>query len=202
MAAKKAVTARDKAIKAGLSKGAVKAIDKQIAKAKGGKKPAPKATKSKISPDMVKKFDKAFARWSDLKSPEQISVLAAEIGCKRGALRRQLRKRAGGKAQFKALRNAGAGGVRESLGARPKSESVDKGAKVIPVGGRSNWTSRIVRSYHKGDKVIDYDTPLRVHVAGTTGIEYVTAGPKDAADALAEMGNGLPPARLKLFKQF
>lgn len=172
---------------------------KKAPKKAAAKKAPVKKTKSKISPEMAAKFDDAFKRW---KNKEQICALAAELGVKRGALRRQLRRRAGGKAEFKALRMMGAGGVRESLGARPKDVNIDKDAKVIAVGGRKDWTSRRVITVTKGGKQVRLDEPLIVHVAGKSGLEYIRAEKNQAADVLCEMGNGLPPARLVVFKQF
>lgn len=157
---------------------AAKKAAKAPAKAKKGRA-------AKTPPAMVKKFDAAFEQWKD---GVQIAVLADKLGVRRGALRRQLRRRAGGKAQFKALRNQGAGGIRASLGERAAKESLDAKAQTIPVGGRKAWTHRYVSTP---------DGMKPVHVVGKTGIELIACEGKEAADFLAEMGNGLPPARLK-----
>lgn len=147
---------------------------------------ATKAKKVTIKPAMVKKFDLAFKSW---KGGNHIAVLAKELGVRRGALRRQLRKRAGGKEAFKALRATGAGGIRASLGERPKSVDLDKKALLIPVGGRKDWTHRYVN-------VPEGKMPVFV---AKGGLEYRSARKTEAADALAAMGNGLPPARLKVY---
>lgn len=171
---------------------------KAPAKAKGkktAKAPAKAAKKKAPATAQSKAFDKAFEAW---KKGEQISVLAAELKCKRGALRRQLRRRAGGRAEFKALRNQGAGGIRASLGERAAKPNMDAGAKVIPAGGHSHWTHRWVRVI-KGKPL---DRPLPVYAVGTTGVEYIACNAEDKADVLVEMGNGLPPKRMKLFEQF
>lgn len=176
---------------------AKKAVAKKAtpAKAKGKKAAAKVETKSTLSPAMVAKFDDAFARWN---KGEQICHLAAEIGCKRGALRRQLRKRSAvkvgdkvlkGREAFKALRNKGAGGVRASLGKRAKSPGLDKEAKVVSAEERKGWTRRWV------------DGPegkVAVSIA-KGGVEYVPAKSHQKADILCEMSNGLPPARLVLY---
>ena len=159
-------------------------------KKKSGKKPAKAATKSseRFSPADVKLFDKAFTDWTkgakicDLAAP----MIKSGLITRRGSLRRQLRKRAGGKEAFVQMRSTGAGGIRQSLGERPVTLGLDKGAKLIPVGGRKDWTKR-----HVGELV--------VHMAGKGGAEYVTAGKDQPAVALAQMGNGLPPMRLVKF---
>lgn len=159
-----------------------------MAKAKQAPKKKAKKAVSKTTPAMAKKFDAAFAAW---KKGEQISVLAKEIDCRRGALRRQLRKRAGGKEAFKALRGTGAGGVRATLGERPKNVDIDAKAKVLPVGARKDWTHRYV------------DTPegKRPVFVAKGGVEYRPALKGEPADVLSENDNGLPPSRLKVFFQ-
>ena len=151
------------------------------------KKKAPaKAKKAAPKKDAkVQAFDKAFTRW---KAGEQISVLAGELGVRRGALRRQLRRRAGGQAAFKALRNTGAGGVRASLGERPAKEALDAKALLIPRAQRKDWTHRYISTT---------ENKVPVHVVGKSGIELIACGRNEPADFLAEMGNGLPHARLK-----
>ena len=161
------------------------------AKAAPKKKGTPKTATPKAKADpKAAAFDKAFVRWQ---KGEQICVLAAELGnMRRGALRRQLRKRAGGKDQFKVMRATGAGGIRASLGERPKSVAMDAKATLIPIGGRKGWTHRTYRTA-KG--------VTQIHVSGKGGKEYVMATGAQKADVLCEMGNGLPPARLVAWTQ-
>lgn len=170
----------------------------------GGKKKAvakKAASKSTLAPEMVEKFDDAFKRW---RKGERICDLAGEIGCRRGALRRQLRKRAKakgadgkeitGRAAFKALRNQGAGGEKAVHGARAKSASLDSGALVVTAEQRKKekWGSRWVTLENKNRDRI----PLMV---AKGGIEYRPAKATEKADILAEMGNGLPPARMVVY---
>lgn len=132
-------------------------------------------------------YQKAFTRW---KNGEHIADLAADLGVRRGTLRHYLTKLAGGPEEFKALRNEGVGGLRASLGERPKRPSIDKHARVIPAGKRRNWKYRSMR---------DGEETIPVFVAPTRGggkEEYVPAMASQKADVIAEMGNGLPPARL------
>lgn len=132
-------------------------------------------------------YAKAFNRWKD---GEQISVLAAELNIRRGALRHHLEKLAGGHDEFKALRAAGSGGIRPSLGERAANARLDRGAKFVPVRRRAKWTHKTLRQ--DGEKV-------HLFVTGRPGFNYVPAAANQKADVLAEMGNGLPPARLVRF---
>lgn len=155
------------------------------------------ATKKKTPKKVVKadpkakSFDEAFALW---KEGKRICDLAKGLGVRRGALRRQFRKRAGGKEAFKALRTKGAGGLESArFGARPKSASLDKDAKLIPIGGRADWTYRHAKD-SRGESF--YIASTGKSFPGGSGQEFVRARATEAADYLAEMGNGLPHARL------
>lgn len=137
-------------------------------------------------------YDKAFQAWN---KGEPINELAASLRVRRGTLRHHLTKRAGGWEAFKALREAGAGGLRNSLGERAKSPRYDKGARVLRVGQRKNWKYRQVKMGKRAE-------PVAVFVAtgrGGSRVEYMPARANQKADVIAEMGNGLPAARLVRF---
>lgn len=134
-------------------------------------------------------YQKAFMAW---KAGEHIADIASRLGVRRGSVRHYLTKLAGGPEEFKAMRAGGAGGLRPSLGERAASPRYDRGAKVLRVGQRRNWKYRSM-------KVADSEVSIPVFVAPTRGRgtqEFIPAGAREKADVIAEMGNGLPPARL------
>lgn len=128
-------------------------------------------------------YERAFDLW---KAGAQINELADRLNIRRGALRHHLERLAGGHEEFKALREAGAGGLRPSLGERPARPSLDADATVLSPRRRRNWTHKYMT---------DDEVRIPVHVDGR-GQEYVPATARQKADVIALMGNGLPPARL------
>lgn len=128
-------------------------------------------------------YAKAFDLW---KAGAQINQLAAKLNIRRGALRHHLERLAGGHEEFKALREAGAGGLRSSLGERAASPRFDKGAKVLSSRRRKNWKHRYIT---------EDEVRVPVFVDGRENM-YVPATARQKADVIALMDNGLPPARL------
>lgn len=128
-------------------------------------------------------YVRSFEAW---KAGAQINELADKLNIRRGALRHHLERLAGGHEEFKALRAAGAGGLRPSLGERPADPKLDRKAKVLNPRRRRNWTHRYM---------MDEKTRIPVFADGH-GHQYVPATKRQKADVIALMDNGLPPARL------
>jgi hypothetical protein len=133
-------------------------------------------------------YQKAFELWKGSRRQPgvEISRLAAKLNIRRGALRHHLERLAGGHEEFKALREAGAGGLRPSLGERPADPNLDRGARVLTSRRRKNWKHRYIT---------EDEVKVPVFIDGRENM-YVPATARQKADVIALMDNGLPPARL------
>lgn len=134
--------------------------------------------------------DAAYARWL---AGEHLSVLAAELSVKRGALRRAFRKLAGGVDAFKALRAGGAGGEAMLFGGkRAEGGVVIDDSKVPRLKGRAS--RMLFKDGWKLDTIYVEHVPEDVFVS-PKGQRYVRAKTMERADLIAEpdpKGAGVP----------
>lgn len=114
-----------------------------------------------------------FARWRD----EHVSLadLAGQVGIKRSKLRRIFTELAGGKAKFRELRKAGAGGERKI------------GVAGVSVPKPDDSQLLVIREARTAD---GWKLKPRAHgshiMVAPDGTEYVMAGPTERADLLYE----------------
>lgn len=118
------------------AKKTVKAKAKQVKHTGKASAASVKATEERLGHSIKgtpteKAFDGVYAKWV---KGARIKDLAKELKIRRGALRRQLRKRAGGKEGFFKLRAKGAGGV-ELRGVHAGVKGAKPKAKASPKGG-------------------------------------------------------------------
>lgn len=193
-----------------------KPVTPKRTKAKAVAKKVPIRVKGTAKVAKVTAIDQVFVDWQ---AGISIAELVVRHQITRSQCRRRLTDAAGGKAKFRELRGAGAGGHVASSGLRHTKEGGDGAAaagpriddskvKRLKVGATKGWpveniykpvmarvkTADGVRTIPWRERVLSIYTSLK------SGKRYVTARPGESADILVNLGVGLGYARLKLYE--
>lgn len=160
-----------------------------------------KRKKTKLSPEHQKIVE-------DWKRGVTIAQIRNRTNLKRSQIRKILEDGVGGKAEFKKLRQTGAGGMRGKKGRQiAQKEALPPDSFVVPDFGvpritsarkSDGWTCRSIKTGYDKDGFAEYTL---VHMS-PDGVEYVEAGPNEHADLVHDFpensaGYGLPSYRMK-----
>lgn len=167
----------------------------------------PKVKTTKKSSSSNNKYADLFERW---KNGEALAKLAKEVESRRRPIKLAFIDLAGGKDEFAALRDAGAGGRafggKRGGGARTKEQRAidDSNVKLVMSSPRwqveRNWEPAIIPIVVNGEKktMMWQQSRMTVYVS-PSGNRYVQAGMNEKADLIlnSKKHKGLPPLRLR-----
>jgi len=208
-------------VKKSIKKSTVKKLQPKVKKVKASALITPVAKVKAEKPVKVKaaEVDQVFVDW-------QAGITIAELVVRHKITRSQCRRRltdaAGGKAKFRELRSAGAGGQaapsgrRSPDGGRRLGDSAtsteprvsDAGVKRLKVGATKGWPVEtlwkgVIAKVKMADgiRTIPWrEKVLAIYTSPKSGKRYVSARPGERADLLVNLGIGLGYARLKLYE--